>query len=181
MSPQIATGTTSDGHPWIGAENPLLEITEFSDYQCFQCKKMHFFIRRLIANNPEKIRLVHRHYPMDHAFNPIVKTPFHVGSGAMALLAIYAVTQDRFWDMNDLLYEMAGKNKDIGLKEVASRSGLDLKKLKGALRDPGFIKKLNQDLAGGMKLGLTGTPGYLIDDTLFLGQIPPQIIKKALE
>jgi protein-disulfide isomerase/uncharacterized membrane protein len=179
MSSQVTTGTTADGHPWIGAENPLLEITEFSDYQCFQCKKMHFFIRRLIANNPEKIRLVHRHYPMDHAFNPIVKKPFHVGSGSMALVAIYAATLDKFWDMNDLLYEMAGKKRDIGLRELAAKNGLDLNQLKGALRSSSIIQKLNQDLVSGLKLGLTGTPGYLINDTLFLGQIPPEIIKAA--
>jgi protein-disulfide isomerase/uncharacterized membrane protein len=180
-SSQISTGTTSDGHPWIGAQNPLLEITEYSDYQCFQCKKMHFFIRRLIANHPEKIRLVHRHYPVDHEFNPIVKKPFHVGSGAMALLAVYAATQDKFWEMNDLLYEMAGKKRDIGLRELAAKSGMDLNQLKGALSNTSIIQKLSQDLASGIKLGLTGTPGYVINDTLYLGQIPPEIIKNAIK
>ncbi len=85
-----STGVTEDGHPWIGAQTPVLEITEFTDYQCFQCKKMHFFLRRLIETHSDKIRLVHRHYPMDHKVNPIVKEPFHVGSAAMSLLAIYA-------------------------------------------------------------------------------------------
>ena len=84
----IPQGSTAAGHAWIGAENPVLEITEFSDYQCFQCKKMHFFLRQFIAHNPVKVRLIHRHYPMDHKFNPIVKEPFHVGAGKMALLAI---------------------------------------------------------------------------------------------
>jgi protein-disulfide isomerase/uncharacterized membrane protein len=181
MASQINSGITSDGHPWIGAENPLFEITEFSDYQCFQCKKMHFFIRRLIADNPGKIRLVHRHYPMDHEFNPIVKKPFHVGSGAMALLAIYATTQDEFWDMNDLLYEMAGNKRDIGLREVAAKSGLEINELRQALRSSSTIQKLNQDLVSGIKLGLTGTPGYLINDTLYMGQIPPEIIKAAIK
>ncbi len=48
LSESIPTGVTEDGHPWIGANAPVLEITEFTDYQCFQCKKMHFFLRRLI-------------------------------------------------------------------------------------------------------------------------------------
>jgi len=77
---RLPTGITADGHPWIGAQSPKLEIIEFTDYQCFQCKKMHFFLRRLIAEYPDKIRLVHRHFPMDHKLNPIVKAPFHVGS-----------------------------------------------------------------------------------------------------
>jgi uncharacterized membrane protein len=30
------SGITKDGHPWIGAENPKLIITEYTDYKCFQ-------------------------------------------------------------------------------------------------------------------------------------------------
>jgi uncharacterized membrane protein len=72
LSKDRITGITEDGHPWIGAENPELVIVEFSDYRCFQCKKMHFFLRRIIESNPDKIRLVHRHFPMDHTINPLL-------------------------------------------------------------------------------------------------------------
>ncbi|MCP4147673.1 MAG: hypothetical protein GY757_07975, partial [bacterium] len=33
----IKQGVTSDGLPWIGAEDPELVIIEFTDYFCFQC------------------------------------------------------------------------------------------------------------------------------------------------
>jgi hypothetical protein len=89
QSAAIPTGTTEDGHPWIGAETPELVITEYADYLCFQCKKMHYYLRELIEKNPDKIRLVHRHFPMDHEYNFIVNHPFHVGSGKMALLAVH--------------------------------------------------------------------------------------------
>ena len=100
------SGITKDGHPWIGADNPKLIITEYTDYKCFQCKKMHFFLRQLIAEQPDKIRIVHRNFPMDHTVNPIVKEPFHIGSGKMALMAIHAASQNKFWQMNDILFEM---------------------------------------------------------------------------
>ena len=176
----ITTGTTGDGHPWIGAENPVLEITEYTDYQCFQCKKMHFFLRQLIANHPEKIRLVHRHFPIDYQFNPIVKRPLHNGSGQMALLAIYAAPKNKFWLMNDLLFEMAGKGKQIRLKKIAKNTGFSLRDLNQALRAPGIRRQLNMDVAAGIKHGITGTPAYVIDDRLHQGQIPPDIISKAL-
>ena len=96
MSEDISRGITQHGHPWIGADIPELIITEFADYQCFQCKKMHFYLRQLIAEHPDKIRLVHRHFPMDHNFNPIVKEPFHIGSGYMAILSIYAASKNKF-------------------------------------------------------------------------------------
>jgi protein-disulfide isomerase len=36
------------------------------------------------------------------------------------------------------------------------------------------------DIAAGIKHGITGTPAYVIDDKLHQGQIPPDVIAKAL-
>ena len=181
VSAHVAAGVTDDGHPWIGAENPHLVITEFTDYQCFQCKKMHFFLRQLITNNPGKIKLIHRHFPMGNKFNPVVKLAFHTGSGYMALLAIYAATKDRFWVMNDLLFEMAGDKTEIGLRELAQRTGLNFDNLKGALHDPGIRQRLVQDIHSGLKLGISATPAFIIEGRVFVGQIPADILKKALD
>jgi uncharacterized membrane protein/protein-disulfide isomerase len=181
LSSSISVGTTGEGHPWIGADKPELTITEFADYQCFQCKKMHFFLRQLVAEHPDKIRLVHRHFPMDHEYNPIVKEPFHVGSGKMALLAIYAAARDRFWEMNDMLFENAGSKRALSLKELADRIEIDYRELAGSIQDQAVLYKLYRDIWKGLKLEITGTPAYLIDDKIYLGQIPTEILKNAIK
>ena len=178
--PDTPTGMTADGHPWIGAENPKLDIVEFADYQCFQCKKMHFFLRRLIAEHPDKIRLVHRHFPMDHTMNPSVKEPFHVGSAAMALMAIAAVSQHRFWQMNDVLYKTDLGKKAINVREVAERAGVDYDALARGMTDKRNVNKLVGDIRQGQKLGVNGTPAFLIEGKLYLGQIPADVIENAL-
>ncbi|MCI5146744.1 MAG: hypothetical protein D3923_14770, partial [Candidatus Electrothrix sp. AR3] len=90
----IPHGLTEEGHPWIGAVEPQLTITQFSDYQCFQCNKMHFYLRQLLLRHPDTLRLVHRNYPMDHAVNPkVVPEPFHEGSGHLAKIAILAAAR----------------------------------------------------------------------------------------
>ena len=178
---KINSGITKDGHPWIGAQNPKLEITEFTDYQCFQCKKMHFFLRQLIAKHPDKIRLIHRHFPMDHKFNPIVKQPFYVGSGEMALLAIYATAKDKFWPMNDILFEIAGKRENINVKELATKVGIDFMELAQAIDDQTTRLQLKHDIWQGLKLKIDGTPAYVINHKVYLGQIPPEIIKNVLK
>ena len=180
ISSDTPTGTTADGHPWIGAENPKLDIVEFADYQCFRCKKMHFFLRRLIAEHPDKIRLVHRHFPMDHKLNPIVKEPFHVGSAAMALMAIAALSQERFWQMNDVLYKTDLETDAINVREVADKAGVDYDALARGMTDKRNVNKLIGDIRQGQKLGVNGTPAFLIEGKLYLGQIPPEIIENAL-
>jgi len=87
-SENVSSGITPEGNPWLGAKNPILTIEEFTDYQCFQCSKMHLMLRLLVNRHPRKLRLVHHHYPMDSEFNYIlVKKPFHEGSGKLAMLA----------------------------------------------------------------------------------------------
>jgi protein-disulfide isomerase len=181
LTADIPHGFTEAGHPWIGAENPVLEITEFSDYQCFQCKKMHFFLRQFIAQNPEKIRLIHRHYPMDHKFNPIVKAPFHVGAGKMALVAIASGSKDKFWEMNDLLYSIDGHKKVISVKELSGAMALDPSEIKRTLNMLSTRYQLHLDLRAGNELGIIGTPAYVIDGKLYQGQLPAETLKKVLE
>ncbi len=180
LSPDTPKGISADGHPWIGAKNPRLIITEFTDYQCFQCNKMHFYLRHLIEKYPDKIRLVHRHFPMDHRFNPIVEEPLHVRAGGLSMLAIYAAQRGKFWEMNDLLFDIARQPKEIELKFIAQKVGLAHADLLNALKDMDIVKKLILEIQQALKIGIGGTPGFLINQKLYFGQIPPDIIKQAL-
>lgn len=177
----ITQGVTPNGHPWIGAEDPVLVIEEFADYQCFQCYKMHTMLRQLIHQYPEKIRLVHRHYPMDHEFNPIVvPTPFHVGSGKMALLAIYALQQNKFWEMNDALYHLGRSKSPFNTKYLAEQTDIPARDLTTALEELEIKKQLNFDILVGMKKRITATPSYIINDKVYTGFIPQHILDDAV-
>jgi protein-disulfide isomerase/uncharacterized membrane protein len=181
LSAYIPHGLTEDGHPWIGAENPKVEIVEFTDYQCFQCNKMHFFLRQAMVNHPGKIKLIHRHFPMDHEINPLLKEPLHPGSGKMAMMAIYAATQNKFWQMNDFLFSVARVTPYIRIREAAEQTGLDYKTLLRAISHRKIQYLLKKDIAYGLKLGITGTPSFLIDGKVYSGQIPPDILQKYLD
>jgi uncharacterized membrane protein len=175
------SGLTDHGLPWIGAENPALEILEFADYQCFQCRKMHYFLRQFVATHPDKIRLIHCHYPMDHEVNFIVKEPCHVGSGKLALLAIHAKFKGKFWQMNDLLYRAAGSGRDVDLQAVAAELGLERQELSAALEHPDYKKILGFEIRHGMKLKVLGTPSYLIEGRIYEGAIPAEILSRLTE
>lgn len=174
------SGMTAEGHPWIGATRPLLEIIEFSDYQCFQCKKMHHYLRELVANYPDKIRLIHRSFPMDHEVNFIVQDPFHIGSGKLSLVSIYAAAIGKFWQVNDLLYGVSKTEGTINLREIASSAGMDTSELSAALKDPILKRRLEADIRHGIKLGILGTPSYVIDGKVYQGSIPPEIISSII-
>ena len=177
---ELSRGITKEGHPWIGAENPKTTITEFSDYQCFQCKKMHFYLREFIATHPGELRLVHRNFPMDHAYNPIVKEPYHVGAGKMALLSLYAAKNQKFWEINDFLFNINKQEGHFNIREMAKLAGFDVIEFAGSINDPALQHNLKTDIRDGIRLGVTGTPGYLINGKIYIGHIPAEIINAFL-
>ena len=181
LSRDMPTGITKEGYPWIGAQTPQIEIMEFADYQCFQCKKMHIFLRQLVAKYPAKIRLIHRHFPMDDRINPIVREKFHVGSGAMALLATSAQSEGKFWEINDVLYSLAGKKNEINIKELAEKIGLNYRALSSAIKDGHIRYKVKHDISSGIKMGINGTPAYVVNNKVYFANIPKQILKKVME
>ena len=172
------SGLTSDGHPWIGSEDPKLIITEFTDYLCFQCSKMNYHIRKLMVRYPGQIKVIHRHFPMDHTVNPIVQKPVHTGAGSLALLAIYAITEDKFWLTNDYLFANARFTSSIDLRSLADEIGLDYEKLSRSIKNDVFRRKLENDIKDGLRLGVKGTPTYLINGSIYHGQIPPKILQQ---
>jgi len=174
----LSSGITKDGHPWIGATHPTITIEEFTDYQCFQCAKMHHYLRNLITQHPDTIRLVHHNYPMDHEVNPIVvPEPFHIGSGRLALLSIAAINQNKFWQVNDAIFEMVREKKtNIDIRKIAKKAQADPVALSRAIYTKETIKKLEDDIRTGLRHNMTGTPSYLIKGEVYLGQLPNTLL-----
>ncbi len=83
--------------------------------------------------------------------------------------------------MNDALFEIAGQKRAFNTRELAEKVGLNRADLSRGIRDPKIQLKLKRDIMGGLKLGITGTPAFVIDGKVYLGQLPPDIIKKAFE
>lgn len=179
---ETATGITEDGNPWIGAEEPVLTIVEFSDYQCFQCRKMHLYLRRIVLENPDKIRLVHCHFPMDAKYNPLVRHDynFHLGSGKMAMIALYAQIQGQFWEINDLLFEIAGRKQNFNTASIAKQMGVTSGEIVAALNRRDLRLRLKHDIAVGLNYGINGTPSFVIDGKVYLGQIPADLLRPYL-
>jgi protein-disulfide isomerase/uncharacterized membrane protein len=173
---QVESGLTKDGHPWIGAKNPEIEIIEYSDYLCFQCKKMHFYLRNFIAQNPGKIRLIHKNFPMDHSLNPLVKTPYHSGSGKMAMLAVYAALKNKFLEMNDFLFK--NNKSDFNLKMAEKATGINSRELYYALRNKNIRLMVKKDIYEGLKLNIDATPAYVIEGQVYIGNIPKSVFDK---
>jgi len=76
--------------------------------------------------------------------------------------------------------------KDIGrldvILEIASNSGLNLKKLKLAFSEGRHQDRLNTTATEARRLGILSIPAFAFEnDEIIVGALPPEIFRKALE
>jgi uncharacterized membrane protein/2-hydroxychromene-2-carboxylate isomerase len=166
----LLIGKTDEGLDWIGARQPVLEIEEFSDYQCPYCSRGHQTVRSLVGQHPDQIRLVHRHYPLKS----------HKYAFAYAVMAHCAGKQERFWEANDYLYTNGRRKNPVRPEELAEAIGIDPEALKACMVSEESKSAILQDITAGRNLKLKGTPTYVIGDQTYPGSIPEDVIAEAL-
>jgi protein-disulfide isomerase/uncharacterized membrane protein len=180
--PELPRGRDSDGFHWTGAEDPELTIVEFSDYECPHCRKAHKNIRMLAAEYPKRVKLVHRHLPLDRSCHPLMRRPFHQRSCEFAKAAECAGEQGSFWKMNDALFSIQDhvKSKDIDLVELAVRLGIGRSEFKKCMASDRAMKRVEKDLDAAIEKRLRGTPTFFIGSEKFMGRIPKKELVERL-
>jgi uncharacterized membrane protein/protein-disulfide isomerase len=170
----VEQGVTSDGLPWIGAEKPVVTVTEFFDYACSHCQQAFRGLHELLALNPDRLRLVVRHFPLDQACNRSMRSQVYEHSCSYAKLANCAREQHRFWDAHEYLFDHSG-----GIVEPAdfvSELKLNVKALRACLSRVDHA--LNRDIEAGIELELHGTPVFVVEGKPYMQHLPPQVVEQ---
>ena len=143
------------------AGNPKGNITlvEFFDYRCGYCKKARPIVTQLLKSDPQ-IRLVYKELP-------ILGPDSLVAS--KAALAARMQGADKYLAFHDVLMDTRGAIDENAIRNVARQVGLDVAKLMQDMTDPNIEETLKATHALASKLGISGTPSFVIGDTLIPG------------
>jgi protein-disulfide isomerase len=101
-----------------------------------------------------EVRHVFRHFPVRSS---------HPRAWAAATAVEAAGTQDRFWEMHDLLFADQGRLEDPHLWERARRLELDVDRFDADRRSEALLLHVRKDFESGVRAGVVTTP------TLFAG------------
>ncbi len=146
------------------AGNPSGDITivEFFDYNCGYCKRALQDVEALVKADP-KLRVVLKDFP--------VLGPDSVEASMVAVAARAQLKGDKVFEYHRRLMESRGRvNKDRALA-VAKEMGLDLARLQKDMEAPAVRAALQEAVELGDKLGLTGTPAFVIGDEVVFGAV----------
>ena len=137
----------------VGAAQPAqqdLELTLFSDFQCYYCAQMARPMRELESKGVDGVRTrIHfKNFPLG----------FHADAPLAARAAQAVGQQGKFWEMHDLLFANQKALKREDLLGYAERLQLDMARFRKDLDSEKFKALVAEDLAEGQKLGVDGIP-----------------------
>ena len=110
------------------------------------------------------------------ALGPLVLV-LHNAIPATTVRELVAYARSRPGELN-YVSQGIGTPAHIFGQVFAKQAGIDIGEKAPNIYDPQIQIRLLNDIREGIKLGITGTPAYVIDGQIYLGQIPPEILDK---
>jgi protein-disulfide isomerase len=148
-----------DSHRVTSPASEKAQLVEFLDFECESCRAAEPLLAELKKEYGDRITFIHRYYPL----------PGHRNSGTAAVAVEAAAQQGKYEEMAAKLFETQpqwGERQDSQaalFRTYAQELGLDLAKYDNAVLDQATKDRINQDVADGRALGVTGTPTFFLN------------------
>lgn len=162
--PATADRATIEGNTQniTGPESAKVTIVEFSDFQCPACKAVQPLVKGVVAQYPEDVRLIYRHFPL---------LDIHPNAMMAAQASEVAADQGKFWEMHDLLFERQEEWSSIrDQQELISKFGdyaqqiqIDKQLLVEKIQTDEIRDRVTKDMALATQLRVNATPTIYVN------------------
>jgi protein-disulfide isomerase len=154
----------NDPASWVGG-NPEGDITvvEFTDYRCGYCRKAHDEVAELVKSDGN-IRFIVKEYP--------ILGESSVTSARFAI-AVRQIAGDAAYEQAHVaLIKMRGEPSPDALSRLALKLGLDAAQVLARMDTPEVTAVIQANHGLGERMGISGTPTFVIDGTMVRGYVP---------
>ena len=168
--------------PIVGNPEGKVVIYEFYDYNCGFCKRGNAALEEVLANEKD-VKVVLKSFP--------IFPPSQIPGRAI----IAAQMQGKATEMHHALFttnlvpeqsdKLSAKDTDDKIKAIvfgaAKKAGLDVEKLKKDMENPAVEEEIIRTRELATKLGIQGTPAFIIGDQFFRGFIEAPVMLEAIK
>src|SRR5262245_48563826 len=158
----------SDKAHVVGNPNGDVTVVEFFDYNCGFCRRAMPDVVKLVENS-DKVKLVLKELPI-----------FGAESNEAAKGALAAAKQGKYFEMHQKLFGEPGKADKNKVLRIANEMGLDVSLLENDMESPDVQASLDEARELAQKMGITGTPVFLIGDRI-MGGVPENLYDQLVE
>jgi len=141
----------------IGNPNAKTTIVEFFDPACETCKSFYPFVKNILKQNPDKIKIVLRY------------APFHTDSYYVVAMIEAARLQGKYLEALEVIYKYQDKWASHHTPNIAliwgflPEAGIDIEKLRDDMKKPEIDALIKQDIADTKVLGVKATPEFFVN------------------
>jgi len=157
--------------PTKGPAGAKITIVEFSDFQCPYCQKGGEVAAQILKAYPNDVRVAFKHLPL----------PFHPQAKPAALASFAAQKQGKFWEFHEALFANQSSLSPEFYKQTATKLGLNLEQFKKDQASPEAEASVKGDADTAQKLGIGGTPAFVVNGVQVNGAYPFEHFKTIID
>ncbi len=154
-----------------GAENALVTLLEYGDFECPFCGQAEGAVRELLSEFGD-VRYVWRHLPLNDV---------HPNAQLAAEASEAAAEQGAFWEMYELLLHHQDALRPPDLVRYATELGLDVERFRNDLREHVGAARIAEDVDGADLSGVTGTPTFFVNGRRHYGAYDIENLSRAVK
>lgn len=154
--------------PIVGNPKGDVTIVEFMDYNCHYCKLSFPTVLSMIAKD-KNLRVVMKDFPI---LGPTSETA--------AKWALAAQKQKKYLEFHKALMENKAPISDELLEKTATDTGLDVAQIKKDIQGSDILLQIEKNRSLASNLGLSGTPAFVIGDTVVFGAYSQEEMEKMV-
>ncbi len=163
--------------PVLGANDALVTVIVFSDFECPFCARVEPTLAQLRERFGRDIRFVWKHMPL----------PFHQKAGPASEATVEAMAQQGhagFWRFHGALFA-ENRAADIldrpSLERIAQAQGLNMERFRAALDNHTHNAVIEADKTLAQQIAANGTPHFFINGKRLVGAQPLDRFVAAVE
>ncbi len=143
--------------PTKGAPGAPVSIVEFADFECPHCAATRPILDDLFKRYDGQIRLVYKNFPLS----------MHQYAEKAARAAIAAYKQNKFWEMEVLLFDNQQSLEQSNVEQLAKTLGLDMPRFVKDRDSEAVADLVARDRKQGERLEIAATPTMYINGRQF--------------
>jgi protein-disulfide isomerase len=143
-----------------GRDNAAVTLVQYGDYECPYTRQSTWVVQAIQQELGDQLRFVYRNFPL---------TEIHPHALHAAYASEAADAQGKFWEMHDYLFHHQHTLEDANLAQFAAAVGLDMQQYARDMAEQRALVRIEEDVEGGERSGVQGTPTFFINGALYLG------------
>ena len=155
-----------------GPATASMTLVQYGDYECPYTRQSTTIVRAIQQQLGDQLRFVFRNFPL---------TEIHPHALHAALAAEAAASQGKFWQMHDYIFHHQHTLADADLEQFAEAVGLDMQQYAAAMAEQSALARIEEDVEGGERSGVQGTPTFFINGVLYRGSWEQDALLAALQ